>query len=100
MGAALDESEFGRVTWHCSEEDSGPDVGLSLGLGDGRILWVGEISNSAHEEISGAAALGNHFGWWLIAYTPECEVLGKFVNAEAARTFIDSLAEAMNGVRR
>lgn len=36
-------TERGAVTWHSSDEDSGPDVGLSMGLGDGKLLWVGEV---------------------------------------------------------
>lgn len=32
----------GYVVWHSSEEDGGPDVGITVGLGDGKMLWVGE----------------------------------------------------------
>ncbi len=32
----------GKVTWHSSGEDEGPDVGLQLDLGHGRSLWLGE----------------------------------------------------------
>ncbi|NII59806.1 hypothetical protein [Sphingomonas aerolata] len=34
----------GYVVWHSSEEDGGPDVGITVGLGDGKMLWVGERS--------------------------------------------------------
>ena len=34
----------GRLVAHTSEEDSGcPDVGMSLGLGDNTIIYVGEL---------------------------------------------------------
>ncbi|HRL05076.1 MAG TPA: hypothetical protein PL098_00015 [Brevundimonas diminuta] len=32
----------GKVTWHSSGEDEGPDVGMQLDLGHGRSLWLGE----------------------------------------------------------
>lgn len=34
----------GRVQWHCSEEDGPPDVGTLVVLGNGRALWIGELS--------------------------------------------------------
>ncbi len=34
----------GYVVWHSSEEDGGPDVGLTIGLGGGKMLWAGERS--------------------------------------------------------
>lgn len=86
-------SERGKVTWHCSEEGSGPDVGLSLGLGDNRILWVGEITKAAWsaggEDV---AALGADDGWWLILYEPDSRVIGKMADAYSAQDFIERLA--------
>lgn len=40
------ELAAGQVQWHSSEEDGGPDVGIMIGLGDGRALWFGELLNS------------------------------------------------------
>lgn len=37
-----DEFKPGYVVWHSSEEDGGPDVGLTIGLGNGKLLWIGE----------------------------------------------------------
>jgi len=34
----------GFVVWHSSEEVGGPDVGITVGLGDGKMLWIGERS--------------------------------------------------------
>ncbi|MFD0824040.1 hypothetical protein ACFQ0D_38245, partial [Micromonospora zhanjiangensis] len=38
-----DGTAFGRVQCHCSEDDGIPDVGVSIGLGDGKALWIGEL---------------------------------------------------------
>lgn len=99
MSAVFDAAtERGKITWHCSEEDGGPDVGLSLGLGDNRVLWVGAITKAAWSEGGeDVAALGGATGWWLILYTPESTVLGKLVNAEQAQDFIERMAVTIIG---
>lgn len=95
--ASRGETERGRIIWHCSDPDSGPDVGLSLGLGNGAFLWVGEISKTAWSEGgSDVAALGADGGWWLLLYAPERIVLGKLVDAYYAQNFIEKLAELLN----
>jgi len=35
--------QAGQVQWHTSEEDGGPDVGIMVGLGGGKLLWCGEL---------------------------------------------------------
>ncbi len=92
------QAERGRVTWHSSEEDAGPDVGLALGLGDGTILWCGEISRDRWLEIGGDdAGLGNDCGWWIIIYSgAETIVVGKVVDAIAANALIDHLQLALD----
>lgn len=35
----------GQVQWYSSEEESGPDVGILVGLGDGKELWIGEMTS-------------------------------------------------------
>ncbi len=37
------ESAPGRVGWHTSEEGGGPDVGISVGLGSGSSLFIGDL---------------------------------------------------------
>lgn len=93
----VDTSEWGQVTWHCSEEGGGPDCGYSLGLGEGRILWCGEISKSRHAEAGEEAAeLGNDFGWWIILYDNQTShVVAKCVNTDVAREMVDAIASAM-----
>ena len=94
MSEVFDEaSERGKITWHCSEEESGPDVGLSLGLGNNRVLWVGEITKAAWSQGGeDVAALGGDGGWWMILYVPELRVLGKFDDQYEAQDFIERLA--------
>ena len=87
-----DDSALGKVCWYCSDEGSGPDVGISLGLGGGKMLWAGEITKDAYAEDEAAAALGDDNGWWLILYAPERCILGKFTTAFEAREFIEILS--------
>ncbi|MFH5949287.1 hypothetical protein [Roseomonas xinghualingensis] len=83
-----DDEARGRVTWHSTGEDEGPDVGLSMGLGKG-VLYVGEITSDCHAEGGEeAAALGDDCGWWL---TLRGIPLGRFVSVEAGREFFDVL---------
>jgi hypothetical protein len=92
--------DLGRSTWHCSEEGGGPDVGISLGLGDGRMLWCGEIARDRWDEAGeDAKALGTDFGWWIILYSPDsAEVIGKCVSGEAAQRLMEQLAAAFKVV--
>lgn len=41
--ANRDETTIGHVRCHCSEDDGVPDFGVSIGLGSGRSLWLGEL---------------------------------------------------------
>jgi len=95
--AEIDPSEWGLVTWHTSEEGGGPDCGYSLGLGDGRMLWCGEISKQRHAEAGEeAVAIGNDFGWWIIIYDGQSNsVVAKCINHIAAREMVDAIAAAM-----
>lgn len=88
---------LGFVSWHFTEEGGALDIGISIGLGGGRTLWIGEITDHRHEEGGEeAAALGPNDGWWLMLYDDKnavTEVFGKFVDADAARTFSDLIEE-------
>lgn len=98
----IDESALGVVQWHCSEEGGGPDVGVSLGLGEGRTLWAGEISKQRHAEAGDeAAALGDDFGWWLIMYEKQsAQVIAKCLNCYEARSMFDLIASALRTAER
>lgn len=87
----------GHVTWHSSDEDSGPDVGMTIGLGDGRMLWVGAISRARYAETEGVSHLGDDFGWWIILYDQQgSTVVGKCRDAESAHTMIEWLEAALS----
>ena len=67
--AEPDIYETGRIVVHSSEHGAGPDIGWSLGLGNGQALWFGEISDAAHQEAGSAAAdLGPTGGTWIALY--------------------------------
>jgi len=39
----LPETQLGHVIGACSEDDGVPDIGVSIGLGEGSMLWLGEL---------------------------------------------------------
>lgn len=82
-------TEPGAVAWHSSDEGGGPDVGLSIGLGDGKLLWVGETPD--------------HDGWRLAIYHPAGrggrEDLAQFDDAESGRTFFEELEALVRKVK-
>lgn len=89
-------TERGFVTWHSSDEDSGPDVGISIGLGRDRgMIWIGEVTRDRWEQGGEeVATLGADDGWWLMVYPEKGppEIVGRFISTEAARDFADTLA--------
>lgn len=91
-----DRAARGAVVWHCSEEEGGPDVGMSLGLGDGRALYMGEL---ADETIEACGIDPGHdgTGWWLALDTAsEMVVFGAVVDQDNARAAFDVLEHAIN----
>lgn len=82
-----------QVKWHCSDADSGPDVGLSLTLDGNRELWCGEISLKLWLDLPAEGQqLGDDTGWWIILYDPEPTVIGRCVSQEAATTMMEAIA--------
>ena len=90
-------TEPGQITWASSDEGGGPDVGITVGLGNGRFLWCGEITKSRWEGLAGAeGALMGECGWWLILYGREQTlVLGKLLDDESAHVLTQILSEAL-----
>lgn len=87
----MDEHTLGNVIWHTSEEGGGPDVGISIGLGNGKSLWIGEITSERYADGGDdAKALGDDSGWWMMIY-PDCLPLAKFTNGEGARELSDQI---------
>lgn len=93
-----DETELGRVTWHSSDEDSGPDVGLSLGLGGGRALYIGELAEQTLEDNE----IGEHvqgIGWWIALETAKSlDVAGAVAKPDEARELFDAIAGAFAAI--
>ena len=80
----IDQADVGSLIWHSSCEDSGPDVGISIKLGDSKMLWCGEITNKLHDSLDGAC--GGVGGWWLILYDgDESRVIAKCHDEDAAQ---------------
>lgn len=70
----------GNIAWHSSDDDGGPDVGISVGLGDGRMLYAGDVS-------------GQLGPWSLCIYTTDGRIdIGGPVDPEAARDMIEAIA--------
>lgn len=74
--------EPGEVVWHSSNDDGGPDVGISVGLGNA-MLFVGEVPG---EKTAWSLALYPKIGGRL--------VFGDVADKEVAREAIESLGAA------
>lgn len=89
------DTGLGAVTWHSSDINTGPDVGVTIGLGNGKTLYVGEISKDLHETGGEeAAALGDDTGWWMVMW-PEADLLARFVDRERALSFMERMEAAL-----
>src|SRR6185312_14603193 len=86
-----ENTKVGGVTWHSSDEDSGPDVGISVYLGDNDRLWVGEISRPLFEK--SGSPFDSDMGWFLVRFgrDNETKLIAKFADGEQARDFIEQI---------
>ncbi|WP_395543416.1 hypothetical protein [Neotabrizicola sp. sgz301269] len=77
--------QSGETVWHSSGDDAGPDVGISVGLGDAA-LFAGELP-----EPDGS------IGWGLAIYPQDGEriTIARSVDAFKAREMIEAIAAAM-----
>lgn len=90
------DTRLGSVTWHSSDGEA-PDCGLSLGLGEGRVFYVGELANATLAEM-GIETKRHGDGWWIAilgAKATDTEIAGKVVDADAARALFDALTVAL-----
>ncbi|WP_047866991.1 hypothetical protein [Sphingomonas paucimobilis] len=65
----IDPTAPGQVVAHCSEADGAPDVGISIGLGSGKTLWIGTLLSSDGGDAGvavydGAARIAVPFEHW------------------------------------
>lgn len=95
--AAEDEpaenTTIGGITWHSSEEDSGPDVGIIVYLGPNDRLWCGEISRRLFDEHDGSANFDNDGGAFIVRYSPkETALIAKCADMDTGREFVEQVA--------
>jgi hypothetical protein len=85
-------TELGRITWHSSGEDEGPDVGVELGLGGGFSLYCGELAERTLADLN--VDLSRYpDGWWTVLWGPGVEiVLGAVPDHYEARDALDHIA--------
>ena len=91
---------LGRVTWLSSEEEGGPDVGLILGLGDGRSLFLGELPNATLEE-HGVDPGHEGSGWWWMLYgktAVDSAILGPASDTDDARQAFNTLEQIIRSL--
>ncbi len=80
---AQPDARPGKVTWHSSGEDEGPDVGLQLDLGHGRSLWLGE----------GQKPIGWQFS---LVHGDDIIPVADVIDHEQARDLFDLIASAVH----
>lgn len=81
------DCNVGSTRWHCSDEDgSGPDVGIDLNMGDGNLLYAGEVP-------------GLKGGWSLVIYSKSGRSdIADPADPECAREMIERLSSAFKGL--
>ena len=87
-----EDTSIGGLTWHCTEEDGGPDVGISVYIGPNDHIWCGEISKKCFEEASGAEHFSSDGGWFIVRYNPRPTLIAKCGDIEDGRQFIEQVA--------
>ncbi|WP_374572595.1 hypothetical protein [Phenylobacterium sp.] len=90
---------LGRVRWHCSEEDGGPDVGVELALGGGLTLYAGELADETVKSHGIKAASPS--GWWLVLWGDKIEhIFGPVSDSYEAREAVDLMAGALRALEQ
>ncbi|MDR7232257.1 hypothetical protein J2X45_003363 [Caulobacter sp. BE264] len=83
---------LGHTAWHSSDEDSGPDVGLQLGLGDGASIYVGELATTTVIDNLDNAGEFPDRSWIALLDGDETRIAGAVADDEAARAVFDIVA--------
>lgn len=98
----IDPNTLGHVVWHSTDEDGGPDVGMSLGLGGDKAMWVGEITNEEWDELDPGqrATLGGGRGDTYLMLYPDRVPLARFTDPGTAQDFIEAVAAAIQAAKR
>lgn len=86
------DGPVGQVAAHVSGDEDGPICAWSFNVGDGRIVYAGEISDRTFallDDEARAAFGGNSFGWYLICYWPDrSEVWAKCAGDDESRRLV------------
>jgi hypothetical protein len=91
-----EDTSIGGVTWHCSEKDGGPDVGISVYLGPNDHLWCGEMASTLWEECGGKDHFDSDGGWFIVRYSPEgTKLIAKCGDPDEAREFVEWIASLL-----
>lgn len=80
----------GKVTWISSDEGTGPDEGLAIGLGQRKYLYAGYISEDTWRN-HGMAHCMDRVGWWLVT-GPDMVPMARFASPDDGREFMDMMA--------
>jgi len=86
-----EDKTVGFVTWHSSDEDAGPDVGVSVYLGPDDRLYCGEISRNLFEEHRGDEFYDGDGGWFLVRYNPDATIIAKIGEPDNGKEFIEQV---------
>jgi hypothetical protein len=93
MSEDREDKTIGGITWHVSEPDGGPDVGISVYLGKHERLYVGEISRALFDECNGSEHFDSDGGWFIVHYKSESkELIAKCGEPHIAQEFIEMIA--------
>lgn len=90
---SYEDTSIGGLTWHSSGPDEGPDVGVSIYLGEDDRLWAGEITRDLFDRCNGVEHFENDFGWFLVRYTgKDTHLIARFAEKHEALEFMDQVA--------
>lgn len=92
MSDDYEDVSIGGVTWHSSDEDSGPDVGISVYVGENDRVWCGEISRKCFSECEGEKHFSDDGGWFIVRYNPHPTLIARCADPDDAREFVESVA--------
>jgi len=88
-----ENTTIGGVTWHSSEEDGGPDVGISVYLAPDDRLWCGEISRRLFEGHDGSAHFDSDGGAFIVRFNgKDTTLIAKCADLDTGREFVEQVA--------
>lgn len=90
--------ERGNVVWHSSDEGGLPDVGISVGLGEGRMLYAGEVADATLAQ-AGPDFTDSPSSWALVIFGQNStNVIAHCPCSDAAQRFVEEIATLVRNV--